>query len=67
MGLLVPEPEPATDVLSEVVANDGWTPEETFAAVTCTGDVTFEGGTREEGRLGGRVSPAWARVISFMA
>lgn len=67
MGLLAPEPEPAIVVLRDVVANDGCTPEELIAVATLTGGFTLEGGMREEGRLGGRVSPAWANVISFIA
>ena len=54
MGLLVPEPEPAMDVLRTVVASEGCTPED----AEVTDGFTFEGGMREEGRLGGSVSPA---------
>lgn len=63
MGLLVPEPEPAMDVLRTVVASEGCTTEE----AEVTDGFTFEGGMREEGRLGGSVSPAWASVINFIA
>ena len=60
MGLLVPELEPpAMVVLSEVVAREGWMLVELRAATLTAGDgFTFEGGMREEGRMGGRVSPA---------
>ena len=62
MGLLVPDP--AIDVLSAVEASEGVTPAEEAGVAD---GFTLEGGMREEGRLGGRVSPAWAKEISFIA
>ena len=62
MGLLAPDP--AIDVLSAVEANEGWTPAEEAGVAD---GFALEGGMREEGRLGGRVSPAWAKEINFIA
>ena len=36
-------------------------------AAELTGGLILDGGMREEGRVGGRVSPDWATVINFMA
>ena len=70
IGLFVPDPE---DPASDVVASEGWMAGEadellaTVVVELLTGVLTFDGGMREEGREGGRVSPDWAKAINFMA
>jgi hypothetical protein len=73
IGLFVPDAEdpPASDV----VASDGWTAADTDDELLATvgavellaGGLTFDGGMREAGREGGRVSPDCAKLINFMA
>lgn len=45
----------------------GTVPNEVGVVNAAVPPLTLEGGTRVEGSVGGRVSPPWAREISFMA